>query len=75
MLVNRLSTIAFGAQPPPGSTPLAGPAAAILVGIGLVGIGLTRVVFVTISVPIHTESMQAAAAAGVQTRRPEGVPR
>ena len=74
MLVNRLSTIAFGAQPPPGSTPLAWPRGG-LVGIGLVGIGLTRVVFVTISVPIHTESMRAAAAAGVQTRRPEGVPR
>jgi hypothetical protein len=29
LLVNRLSTIAFGAQPPPGSTPLAGPAAAL----------------------------------------------
>ena len=27
--MNRLSTIAFGAQPPPGSTPLAGPAAVL----------------------------------------------
>jgi hypothetical protein len=29
LLVNTLSTIAFGAQPPPGSTPLAGLAAAL----------------------------------------------
>ena len=42
---------------------------------GLVGIGLARVVFVTISISIHTESMQAAAGAGAQTRRPEAVPR
>ena len=27
--MNTLSTIAFGAQPPPGSTPLAGPAVAL----------------------------------------------